>query len=90
MISLFQTIAAAMDGQAGVNDIMNVSDQLVDNSSENSSVVFTHHPSLLSAYESELQFDESTYQHETEPYKSQVCASHSQYRPLLDYVYVSD
>ena len=31
-----------------------------------------HHPSLHSAIESELQFDESTIAQETEPYKSNV------------------
>ena len=54
------------------HDIMNTSDHLLDVSTES----LTHHPSLVSAYESELQFDESTFQHETEPYRSQV-SSHS-------------
>lgn len=42
-------------------------------SSDNSSAApLTHHPSLLSAYESELQFEDSTFQHETEPYMYNV------------------
>ena len=53
-----------------LHDILNTSDHLLDISSEHEST--THHPSLISAYESELQFDESTFQHETEPYHSQV------------------
>ncbi|XP_067940479.1 serine/arginine repetitive matrix protein 2-like [Watersipora subatra] len=53
-----------------LHDILNTSDHLLDISSEHESL--THHPSLTSAYESELQFDESTLQHETEPYHSQV------------------
>lgn len=61
-------VPRGISSAVAAHDILNTSDHLLDVSTES----LTHHPSLISAYESELQFDESTFQHESEPYRSQV------------------